>query len=181
MDYTRTAEESQKQEIKSFERYKKDKEDQDRFKRLQKLASGKDWHPTKQEKEERAEREQQELYTLPKEIEKLLKEGKITGDKRIKRERKQPEKGENLMTKQNITYPKLSEGVLTPAYGRDYRNKADLIKDFRAGKDFKIIWQESATYCSIRDGVIDEMVKFRYNRGEKAIFYTITASDFVRG
>lgn len=28
--------------------------------------------------------------------------------------------------------------ILTPAYGRDYRNKKDLLADFNAGKDFII-------------------------------------------
>lgn len=83
------------------------------------------------------------------------------------------------MTKEGITYPKLSEGTLTPAYERDYIHKADLIKDFRAGKDFLYNHFNGSVYCSIRDGVIGEMVKLRYNKGTKALFYTITMTDFM--
>ncbi len=84
------------------------------------------------------------------------------------------------MTKAEKTNPKLSAGVLTPAYGRDYKNKADLIKDFRSGKDFRINFHTGRTYCSIRDGVIGEMVKLRYDKQTKALFYTITAQDFIK-
>jgi len=84
------------------------------------------------------------------------------------------------MTNQGNTYPKLSEGTLTPAYGRDYSNKAEAITDFREGKDFKGNWPQGSTLCSIRDGMIGELVKIRYNRRTKAVFYTITDSDYMR-
>jgi len=84
------------------------------------------------------------------------------------------------MTRQGTIYPALSQGTLTPAYGRDYSNKADIVKDFRAGKDFRIHWPTGSTYCSISDGVIGEMVKLRFDKGRKAIFYAITAQDFVK-
>ena len=83
------------------------------------------------------------------------------------------------MTKQGITYPKLSEGTLTPAYGRDYKTKKEVIKDFRAGKDFKFNHFNGSVYCSIRDGVVGEMVKLCYDKGIQALFYTITATDFM--
>lgn len=37
---------------------------------------------------------------------------------------------------------------LTPAYGRQYATKAACLKDWRAGKDFKVL---RGPYCSIRD------------------------------
>jgi len=83
------------------------------------------------------------------------------------------------MTKNQITYPKLSEGVLTPAYGRNYKTEAEVIKDFQAGKDFTFNFPTGRVYCSIRDSVIGERIKLRYNKQEKAVFYTITATDFV--
>ena len=83
------------------------------------------------------------------------------------------------MTKDQIYYPQLSKGTLTPAYDRDYSTKAEVIKAFRAGKDFKFNHKAVSIYCSIRDGVIGEMIKLKYNKKTKALFYTITASDFV--
>ena len=83
------------------------------------------------------------------------------------------------MTKEKNIYPKLSQGTLTSAYGRDYSTKAEVIADFRAGKDFIVNFPKGSIYCSIRDGVIGEMIKFPYNKGKEAIFYTITASDFI--
>lgn len=83
------------------------------------------------------------------------------------------------MTKQGIVYPQLSSGTLTPAYGRDYSTKAEVIKDFRENKDFQFHNERSSILCSIRDGVIGELVKLRYNNQREVLFYTITAADFV--
>jgi len=72
----------------------------------------------------------------------------------------------------------LMQGVLHPAYGRDYKNKADVIAAFRAGKDFRInFYTGYSTYCSIRDAKVGEMVKLRYNKLESALFYTVTQAD----
>ena len=38
--------------------------------------------------------------------------------------------------------------VLTPAYGRKYNSKAEILLDWNKGKDFKI---RGGPYCSIRD------------------------------
>lgn len=38
--------------------------------------------------------------------------------------------------------------ILFPAYGRTYRNTAEMAADWNAGKDFRII---GGPYCSIRD------------------------------
>lgn len=84
------------------------------------------------------------------------------------------------MTNQGIIYPQLSQGVLTPAYGRNPKTKAQAIKSFRSGEDWRVNWSQGSTYCSIRDAVIGEMVKLRYDSGKKALFYTITAQDFVK-
>ena len=37
---------------------------------------------------------------------------------------------------------------LIPAYGRSYNSKESMLKDWEAGKDFKIL---NGPYCSIRD------------------------------
>lgn len=46
---------------------------------------------------------------------------------------------------------KLTGGTLLPAYGRDYKNRASIIVDLNAGKDFVIRTYTDDGYCSIRD------------------------------
>ena len=43
---------------------------------------------------------------------------------------------------------KLTQITLLPAYGRKYESKESALKDWNAGKDFKIL---GGPYCSIRD------------------------------
>ena len=50
--------------------------------------------------------------------------------------------------------------VLTPAYSRDYKNKNEVEKDFRDGKDF--IDAITGRYCSIRDFQKGVIVNIRY-------------------
>lgn len=38
--------------------------------------------------------------------------------------------------------------ILVPAYSRIYTKKNDMLKDWKSGKDFKIM---AGPYCSIRD------------------------------
>ena len=38
--------------------------------------------------------------------------------------------------------------LLVPAYGRKYKNKQEVLKDWYTGKDFKIV---NGPYCSVRD------------------------------
>ena len=57
--------------------------------------------------------------------------------------------------------------TLTPAYGRDYKSKKAVLKDWEAGKDFMINDMfESATYINIEDirknPQLHEL-NFRYN------------------
>ncbi len=62
--------------------------------------------------------------------------------------------------------------TLTPAYGRDYKSKADALAAFRGGKDF-IINDISCPWdgkpCSIRDLEPGEKVKIRY-KGLRNVF-----------
>lgn len=55
--------------------------------------------------------------------------------------------------------------TLTPAYGRDYKNRASVESDFRSGKDF--IHQPSGSYCSIRDFEPGTLVQLRYNKQQQ--------------
>lgn len=41
--------------------------------------------------------------------------------------------------------------VITAAYGRRYRTQEEFLRDWNAGKDFKIYSNTSSCYCSIRD------------------------------
>jgi len=41
--------------------------------------------------------------------------------------------------------------VLTPAYGRDYSSREEVILDLNAGKDFRANGPGGSGYCSIRD------------------------------
>lgn len=53
--------------------------------------------------------------------------------------------------------------ILTPAYGKDYKSKAEVEKAFRDGKDFKDATQ-GGRYCSVRDFKEGTDIELRYNR-----------------
>lgn len=76
------------------------------------------------------------------------------------------------------TWPSVSSGVLTAAYGRNYVSRESILADFRQGKDFRVNWPGGSTYCSIRDCQPGEMVKFRFNGNREACFYSVTDRDF---
>ena len=67
----------------------------------------------------------------------------------------------------------LGQGVLTPAYGRDYKSKAEVERDFLDGKDFVFNHFLGQTYCSIRDCQTGMRIKFRYNKERKVTFITV--------
>lgn len=50
---------------------------------------------------------------------------------------------------------------LTPAYGRDYKTKAEAEADFKAGKDFVT---SMGQYCSRRDFEIGTRIELRFKR-----------------
>ncbi len=72
--------------------------------------------------------------------------------------------------------PKLN-GTLLPAYGRDYKSKANVIADFQAGKDFEHVKLGGFQYCSIRDCKEGDLIKLRYDRERKVVFYRVTGLD----
>lgn len=57
---------------------------------------------------------------------------------------------------------------LTPAYGRDYKNKAAVEADFRAGKDVHIPAMNN-TLCSIADFAPGVTVNLRYNKNRSVL------------
>lgn len=46
---------------------------------------------------------------------------------------------------------KLQGGTLTPAFGRDYKNRASILRDLNDGRDFTMNSNHGFGYCSIRD------------------------------
>lgn len=52
--------------------------------------------------------------------------------------------------------------TLTPAYGKDYKSKAEVEKDFRDGKDFVLNSPMGTTYCSISDFAPKVTVNLRF-------------------
>jgi len=56
---------------------------------------------------------------------------------------------------------------VTPAYGRDYKNRSDAVADWNNGKDFILRdctsrWDGQP--CSIRDGLTNVMIRYSKNR-----------------
>ena len=46
---------------------------------------------------------------------------------------------------------KLTGGTLTPAYGRDYKNRQQVVDSLNRREDFTINYYNAQGYCSIRD------------------------------
>ena len=57
---------------------------------------------------------------------------------------------------------------LAGAFGRDYKSKVGIVKDWLAGKDFKTA---SGQYCSIRDFPANEPITVRYANGMKVTVF----------
>ena len=55
--------------------------------------------------------------------------------------------------------------TLTPAYGRDYKNKKEVLADYKNGKDF--IYAPTGQYCSNRDFLPHQTVMLRYDKLKK--------------
>jgi hypothetical protein len=64
--------------------------------------------------------------------------------------------------------------TLTPAYGRDYTNKAYIEKDLRNGKDFILNTPLGTTYCSILDFHKGETLNVRYMQKYHTTSFTLT-------
>jgi len=70
---------------------------------------------------------------------------------------------------------KISQNVtLTPAYGRDYRSKADVIQAFEEGLDFNCNSPVIGfAKCSIRDFANHTRVTLRYNKLRSSVSYQL--------
>jgi hypothetical protein len=66
--------------------------------------------------------------------------------------------------------------ILSPAFGRDYKKKADVLADFEAQKDF-IIQNIDNPYhgkpCSCSDFHVGDKIEFRYGKMRKQFQHTV--------
>jgi len=69
--------------------------------------------------------------------------------------------------------------TLTPAYGRDYNNKASAQKDLRSGKDFVLNAPQGTTYCSVRDFRKGDTLNVRYKQQRNIASFTLTEDGKV--
>ena len=66
----------------------------------------------------------------------------------------------------------MSRVTLTPAYGRDYKNKKDVLRDWKEGKDFTIasmMHPYNGKYTSIRDHASLGSVSIRYKNSQEIV------------
>jgi hypothetical protein len=58
-------------------------------------------------------------------------------------------------------------GTLTPAYGKDYKNRKDAVADFDSGKDFVYNTYDRQTYCTKKElleaGIKSINIRFKNN------------------
>jgi hypothetical protein len=62
---------------------------------------------------------------------------------------------------------------LTPAYGRDYKSKAAVEADFRAGKDFMLNSYGGSGLVSVRDFAPGVRVNIRYKQQRSVAVVTV--------
>tara|TARA_R110000868_G_scaffold410044_1_gene696989 strand:- start:335 stop:556 length:222 start_codon:yes stop_codon:yes gene_type:complete len=63
---------------------------------------------------------------------------------------------------------------LTPAYGRDYKTKAEVIAAFEAGKDFEGDYNLGFRLCSKTDIPPGSTVNLRFKKNRTAAVYKVT-------
>lgn len=69
--------------------------------------------------------------------------------------------------------------TISPAYGRDYKKQADVIADFKAGKDFVMESMNTGyagSYCSVRDFAPGVKVQIYYAKQQKSVIATVPTS-----
>lgn len=74
-------------------------------------------------------------------------------------------------------WPPITEGTLTPAYGRQYSSAIAVEEDFLLGKDFHWNHPLGDTYCSIRDYPPGSQAKIRYNAKRDVMFVKVTEEN----
>ena len=64
---------------------------------------------------------------------------------------------------------------LLPAYGREYKNKKDVVADFVKGLDW--IYASTGQYTSIKDCSVDNSVLLRYKDKREVCSYKVTGKE----
>ena len=67
--------------------------------------------------------------------------------------------------------------TLTPAYGRDYKSKKEVLADFLAGNDFRLETYNASGYCSKSDFPVGTRLQLRYKKLTQVVVYTITGKE----
>jgi hypothetical protein len=70
-------------------------------------------------------------------------------------------------------WPPITEGTLTPAYGKNYKTDLEAQAAFLSGTDFKWNHPTGGTYCSIRDFHPGDQAKIRYNNNKSVTHVTV--------
>jgi len=71
---------------------------------------------------------------------------------------------------------KLTSGVITPAYGRDYKSLPALLADFDGGKDFVYHHQLDTGIVGKADFAVGARIQVRYGKLRKVNMITVTAA-----
>ena len=73
----------------------------------------------------------------------------------------------------------VTHAILTPAYGRDYTSRVDVLRDFDAGKDFIMHVGPSAGYANNEAFAADATIQFRYGQMRKTFVARRVAGKMV--
>ena len=74
--------------------------------------------------------------------------------------------------------PKLTTGTLTPAYGREPKDKQEIRQDFLDGKDFILhLYNHPETYCSLRDFEPGASITLRYSNYHLAVVVQVPGGE----
>ena len=78
----------------------------------------------------------------------------------------------------------ITNGILTPAYGRDFRSAEKARINFRSKMDWSlnnITSRYDGKYCSIRDCKAGDIVTLRFNKNRSVTTYQVKPKDLVVG
>ena len=69
----------------------------------------------------------------------------------------------------------MNYSIISPAYGRDYANGKEAIRDFEKGLDFmcESLDLGGFTYCSIRDFKTGHHIEIKFSNMMKQTLYTV--------
>jgi hypothetical protein len=71
--------------------------------------------------------------------------------------------------------------ALLPAYGRDYKSKREILRDFNGGKDFILSHLSSSGYINKEQIEVGTFIEFRYNRLQKLFIHKVEEKESQDG